>query len=142
MAARKTTATKTTEPKTVIKSTGEEKPTEEALEEDNLELLADQPEDSVDLVQSDEGDAVVDPSDAGKTVQAEDVETSGNSTGNSKGPHIHVGATREIEVLVGGFYHGGRSLPVGARISVVAKLAGETKEEQIALYGQQMFRAV
>lgn len=138
MAARKTTATKT-----VIKSTGEEKPTEEALEEDNLELLADQPEDSVDLVQSDEGDAVVDPNDAEKTVQAEDViATTGNSTGNSKGPHIHVGATREIEVLVGGFYHGGRSLPVGARISVVAKLAGETQQEQIALYGQQMFRAV
>lgn len=142
MAARKTTAaTKTTEPKTVIKSTGEEKPTEEALKEDNLELLADQPEDSVDLVQSDEGNAVVDPNDAEKTVQAEDVIA---TTGNSTGPHLHfeAGETQEIEILVGGFYVNGRALSAGAKVSVPAKLAAETEAEQIASYGKQMFRAI
>lgn len=140
MAVRKTTAAnKATEPKTVTKSTGEEKPTEEALKEDNLELLVDQPEDSVDLVQADDAEEVVDPSDAEKTAQAGDViSTSGNSTG----PSIHVEASKEIEILVGGFYVNGRSLSAGAKVLVPATLAAETKAEQIASYGKQMFRAV
>lgn len=131
MTARKTTAAKTATPKTTAE-----------VKADDLELLADQPEDSVDLVQKDEGTAVVDPSEAEKTVEVGNVIAASGSTGNSKGNHIHIEAPREIEVLVGGFYVGGRALPAGAKVSVSAKLASETKEEQIASYGKQMFRAI